>query len=544
MMAFSPRMGFIVLLATLGVAACSDSSDTTTTTTTPTGAYAIGGTVAGLPSGGQLKLLNNGTDELTLAQNGSFAFATKIDSGAQYNVTVGTQPANGTCTVASSTATGVVASSDIASVHVTCVATYAVGGTVTGLASGGSVTLGGGTAGDSTVTADGSFTLPTRLAGGAAYAVTVTTQPTGQTCSVDSGTGTIAAAPVTTVAVTCANIAQYAYVLNHGSDTITTLAITASSVTPLTPAMTAEDGPQAIATDSGGTMAAVANNWAKTISVYRINGATGALTALGGPVATANLHPRSIAMSGSLLFVVATDFVNDNKLLTYRVDTSLPSVTLTDTRTLPAGGGYASSVDVNGQGTMVVATVAGPSTLSLYTVDHANSALVEVQTSPTVVLTNPRAAKFNPAGTFVLTANISSDTVSVLAISAAGVVTEQPGSPYPTGGTTATGLAIDAQGARVYVTNKDSNNVSAFTIDASTGALTAAVGSPFATGTGPESVSVDRSTSLVLVSNRGTSTTPGTTVSMFNSGVGAALTPVSGSPFTVGSEPAEIGFGP
>jgi 6-phosphogluconolactonase (cycloisomerase 2 family) len=540
---FSSRLGLAVLVGSaVGLAACSDSSSTSTTT--PTGAYAIGGTLAGLPSGGQLKLLNNGSDELTLSQDGTFAFATKLDSGAAYAVTVGTQPTDGTCTVTPRTATGLVSGSDIASVEVTCVATFAVGGTVTGLASGASLTLGGATAGSSTVTADGSFTLPTRLEGGAAYAVTVTTQPAGQTCSVDSGTGSIAAASVTTVAVTCGFSAQYAYVLNHGSDTITPLAITSTGVTAVTPDITAQDGPQSIATDSAGTMAAVANNWAKTISIYRINGATGALTAIGTPVATANLHPRSIAMAGSLVFVAVTDFVNDNKLLTFRVDTTVPSVTLTDTRTLPAGGGYASSVDVNGQGTMVVATVAGPSTLSLYTVDHAASALVEVPTSPTVVLTNPRTARFNPAGTFLFTANISSDTVSVFGVTPAGVVTEQTGSPYPTGGTTATGLAIDALGARLYVANKDSNNVSAFAIDATTGALTAAAGSPFLAGVGPESLSVDRSTSLVLVSNRGSTTLPGTTVSIFNSGVGAVLTPVSGSPFTVGSEPAEIGFGP
>lgn len=535
MMTLSPRMGFIVLLAAFGLAACSDSNDSSNTS----GAYAIGGTVAGLPSGEQLKLLNNGTDELTVSQNGAFAFATRIGSGDRYNVTVGTQPANSTCTVTPSTATGLVASADVASVAVTCAATFAVGGTVTGLASGGSLTLGGGTAGDSTVTADGSFTLPTRLVGGAAYAVTVATQPAGQTCSVDSGTGTIGAASVSNVAITCSYSTQYAFVLNHGSDTITTLGITASAVTPATPAFTAQDGPQSIATDSAGTMAAVANNWAKSISLYRINPVTGALTPLGAPVATANLHPRSIAMAGSLVFVVVTDFVNDNKLLTYRIDTATPSVTLTDTRTLPTGGGYASSVDVNGQGTMVVATVAGPSTLSLYTVNHANSVLVEVAGSPTVVLTNPRTARFNPAGTLLFTASISSNDISVYGVSPAGVLQEKAGSPFPTGGTSSTGLAIDSNGSRLYVANTGSNNVSAFSIDSSTGALTAAAGSPFATGAGPESLSVDRSGSLVLVSNR----TDGT-VSMFRSGAGAVLTPVSGSPFTVGSEPAEIGFGP
>ena len=42
-----------------------------------------------------------------------------------------------------------------------------------------------------------------RSANGASYAVTVVTQPTGQTCTVAMGSGTIANASVGSVAVTC-----------------------------------------------------------------------------------------------------------------------------------------------------------------------------------------------------------------------------------------------------------------------------------------------------------------------------------------------------
>jgi hypothetical protein len=41
----------------------------------------------------------------------------------------------------------------------------------------------------------------------ATYAVTVLTQPTGQTCSVTSGGGTISAADVTDVGVNCVDVA-------------------------------------------------------------------------------------------------------------------------------------------------------------------------------------------------------------------------------------------------------------------------------------------------------------------------------------------------
>ena len=80
-------------------------------------------------------------------------------------------------------------------------ATYSVGGTVSGLS--GPVVLEDNGGDEVTVSADGSFTFPTALAAGAAYAVTVRTKPPGQTCSVSGGSGTIAAADVTSVAVTC-----------------------------------------------------------------------------------------------------------------------------------------------------------------------------------------------------------------------------------------------------------------------------------------------------------------------------------------------------
>ena len=53
------------------------------------------------------------------------------------------------------------------------------------------------------VAANGSFTFATALASGAAYNVTVQANPAGQTCTVASGSGTIASANVTSVTVTC-----------------------------------------------------------------------------------------------------------------------------------------------------------------------------------------------------------------------------------------------------------------------------------------------------------------------------------------------------
>src|SRR5579859_4710015 len=82
-------------------------------------------------------------------------------------------------------------------------ATYSVGGTVAGLATGVSVVLQNSGGNNTTVSANGSFSFATAVTNGTAYAVTVLTQPTGQICTVSAGSGTVAGANVTGVQVAC-----------------------------------------------------------------------------------------------------------------------------------------------------------------------------------------------------------------------------------------------------------------------------------------------------------------------------------------------------
>jgi Lamin Tail Domain len=83
------------------------------------------------------------------------------------------------------------------------VATFTVAGAVSGLSSGASVTLQNNGADDLAVAADGGFAFATPLTDGAAYDVTVSSQPSGQVCTVTNGTGTISGADVENVLVQC-----------------------------------------------------------------------------------------------------------------------------------------------------------------------------------------------------------------------------------------------------------------------------------------------------------------------------------------------------
>ena len=161
--------------------------------------YSVGGTVSGLT--GTVVLQDNGGDNLSLSANGPFTFATALAGGAAYNVTVQTNPTGQTCTVTSGS--GTIASANITNVAISCTTatTYSVGGTVSGLT--GTVVLQDNGGDNLSLSANGPFTFATALAGGAAYNVTVQTNPTGQTCTVTSGSGTIASANITNMTVSC-----------------------------------------------------------------------------------------------------------------------------------------------------------------------------------------------------------------------------------------------------------------------------------------------------------------------------------------------------
>jgi subtilisin-like proprotein convertase family protein len=167
--------------------------------------YTVGGNVSGLTGSGLVLSLNAGAQTLPVAASGAFTFPTPLADLAAYAVTVGTQPAGQTCSVASGS--GNIAGANVTNVAVTCTSapTFTVGGNVSGLAGSGMVLSLNAGAQTLPVAANGTFTFPSGLVNGAAYAVTVGTQPStpAQTCMVTNGSGNIAGANVTNVAVAC-----------------------------------------------------------------------------------------------------------------------------------------------------------------------------------------------------------------------------------------------------------------------------------------------------------------------------------------------------
>jgi len=105
--------GLLLSCALSVLAACGSGDDGNVTV----GAFTVGGQVSGLSSGKSVVLQNNGGDDLTVATNGSFTFATLLDPHIAYTVTIRTQPTGQICTLRNASGT---ATANVSNIALTC----------------------------------------------------------------------------------------------------------------------------------------------------------------------------------------------------------------------------------------------------------------------------------------------------------------------------------------------------------------------------------------------------------------------------------------
>jgi N-acetylneuraminic acid mutarotase len=190
----------LLYIAISVLAACSGSNSGDSGATTM---LTVGGSVTGLVSGTSVELADNGNNA-TITANGSYSFMATFVSGASYDVTVAQQPAGANCAVTNGS--GTVGTTNVANILISCTPNnYTISGALSGLLGGRSVTLQNNGGNSTTVAASGSFSFSSPVASGSTYAVTVSLQPPGQTCSVSNGGGTIAGVNISNVSVACSD---------------------------------------------------------------------------------------------------------------------------------------------------------------------------------------------------------------------------------------------------------------------------------------------------------------------------------------------------
>lgn len=167
-----------------------------------TNSQKVGGTITGLSSAGLVLL--NGAEQLSISSGVStFQFQNSVSVGANYSVTVQTQPTGKTCNVAN--ASGTMVAQGINNVTVVCANnSYSLSGSVSGLTTSGLKVKVNGSESITIASGAQTFAASNQIAYGSSYGVVIETQPTGQSCSVSNSQGTMGAANVTAVQVTCA----------------------------------------------------------------------------------------------------------------------------------------------------------------------------------------------------------------------------------------------------------------------------------------------------------------------------------------------------
>jgi 6-phosphogluconolactonase len=184
-------------------------------------------------------------------------------------------------------------------------------------------------------------------------------------------------------------------------------------------------------------------------------------------------------------------------------------------------------------------TNAADNTLLTYSIDPSTGALSVIGT-PIGAGASPNATAsldFDPIydiNRYLFVSNEGSNDLSAFVVdNTSGALNAVPGSPFPAG-KDPTGMAIMgyADGYNLYVANAGSDTVSAYSIDLNTGAL--AGFSTVATGKGPASIVIDDNRGYAFVANNGGSND----ISAFYVGVRTdAPIPVPGSPFPAGGSP-------
>jgi 6-phosphogluconolactonase (cycloisomerase 2 family) len=400
-------------------------------------------------------LQNNAGGNLAVAAGSStFTFPTALNSGSKYAVTVLTQPSNPSQTCTVSNGSGTLGSANVTTIAIACSTTtitpssFTIGGSISGLSGSGLVLQDNG--GDDLALGAGSksFTFSTKLPSASRYAVTVKTQPSNpsQTCTVGNGSGTLGSANVTTIAIACS-----------------TTTITPSSYT-IGGSISGLSGSGLVLQDNGGdslTVAAGRNTFTfPTALVTGSNYAVTVLTSPSNPSQTCTLSNGSGRVGSANVTTVAV---------------TCASITYTIGGTVTGLAGTGLVLQNNGGDDLSVPPASGgaSTTFTFATALTAGSSYAVTVSSP-------------PAGPAQL-CSVANGSGTVPANNVSNVQ-----------------IACVKVGRFVFVANNSDGtqgDVSAFTIDPLTGALSSVSGSPFLTDIGPSAVVVDTTGQFVYVSN-------------------------------------------
>ena len=225
------------------------------------------------------------------------------------------------------------------------------------------------------------------------------------------------------------------------------------------------------------------------VSAYRIDANTGGLTSIGtfptGNGGVAGNGPAAVAVDGTGSCVFVANFLSNN-VSAYKVTPITGALTHVNGSPFPAGTGpLGVSVDPFTTDLVYVANALdNPGSVSAYTTTSSTCILTPVPGSPfsdPALVSAPASVVVDQTGSFVYVANEFSNSVSAFSINLNPGPRNNPPfgkltaiGPPAAAGTCPISVVAGSSGQNfIYVSNDGSNDVSAYTYNAGTGALTA-----------------------------------------------------------------------
>jgi DNA-binding beta-propeller fold protein YncE len=399
--------------------------------------YTVGGTVTGLTGSGLVLMFRDsalsGPHAINLAvpTSGGFTFAPAVPQGSSYTVYVGTQPSAPVQNCVLTNDAGVVGTGNVTTVAVTCstVASYTVGGTVSGLVGSGlalaicifrSHRVVGGfyeCGSPLQVSANGAFTLGDAYPAMSPFPdrVEVTQQPSSPTqrCVVYNASIGIQGATDTGVMVACS---AFSYVTNAADNTLSAYGVDAATgalAVVGTPIATGTSPYAIVGTEfEENSYMFVSNEGSNNVSAFAVNKTTGALTAVPGSPFAAGIDPQAMTNEGWSHLYVAN--AGSDTVSAYAIDGDTGALTPLVPATYLTGKGPASiAFDYNG-GFVFVANHGGSNDISAFTNNGFNAGtLLPVAGSPFPAGGNPLSLALGAAGKFLYTANPDATNPSI-----------------------------------------------------------------------------------------------------------------------------------
>jgi len=367
-------------------------------------------------------------------------------------------------------------------------------------------------------------------------------QVDGTTGALTQGTGSPFKTGDVAIAAVIDPTGKFLYAVNNHANTVSAFSADATSgaLSSLGTPIPVGPSPNDITMDPSGRFLFVANTGVNNISVFTQDAVSGALTPVANsPFATSQMPIHLSADPGGKFLFVANFF--DNKVDMFAIDAASGALTKTADGVTTFGGSW---VETDPGGQFVYAVNGNSETVSEFRIDAAGSTLVNVErsngrkaSSAIAILGGQQAVQRLPH--FLYAANNASSAVSAFSINATtGALSPVPGSPFPASGSP-TSLSATPDGRFVYATDFTNSKVTGYAVDPATGALAQVPGSPFLGANAPVAIAVDLSGRFVYTVNQS-----GANVSGYAIQSNGVLVALSGSPFASGNAPVELAFSP